>query len=269
MKPYQRWSLVVLAVVGGLFVLVVGVLRPLTSRVRQWFVPVTGVLAETAQQLNQTYEERAGVRDHTVEELEARVTALAVDYVRLRALEEENANLRAQAKFLNDSGFESVGARVINRDIREGRSLLTVDRGTKDGVEVGQAVVTREGVFVGKITEVTERISVILLLTDPKSRVAAALADATGLSGIVEGRGNGAAQLTYIPANTPIARDRIILTAGTEEKVPGNLPFALVNAVEGKPNDPFLSAILEPLVPLERLAFVSILRPAALGPIRE
>lgn len=210
-----------------------------------------------------TVRERAvSAAEERVQRMEVRLASLAVSSARLAALEEENALLREQAKVSPQSGFELIGAQVVSRVTEPDQSVLVIDRGRQDEVEVGQAVLAGDGVVVGKIISLTERTATVQLVTDPRSRFASTLSGETRLLGVVEGRGNGAARMTYIPASQPIKKDQIVVTAGTEEKIPPHLPIGLVNAVEGKNTDPFVSAILEPLLPLDRLRVVSVLRPA-------
>lgn len=201
-----------------------------------------------------------------LQDVEKRISQLAIDHTRLQALEEENRSLRAQAKFLSTSGYDSVGARVISRSLDQQRALLLVDRGLNDHVEKGQAVVTNEGIFIGKIGSIKERVATVELLTDLKSRVAASVVDQKKLVGVIEGRGNGAAVLTYIPSSETLKRDQIIVTSGSEEKIPGHLPLGIINDVQGKQTEPFLTAAIEPLIPADQVVFVSILRPSALRP---
>lgn len=267
----SRW-LIVTAVGAALLILgLAGLLRPLGDVLRSATLPLVRVAARAAQSLPWvTHSGQFVPADaERVAVLEKRITVLAVDYTRLRELEDENRLLRAQAKFLATSGYDSVGARVISRELANGRALLLIDRGAEDGLEVGQAVITAEGICIGKIRQVQERLAKVELITDPTSRMAAAVLVATDkaqLVGVLEGRGNGAAVLTYIPPSTDLKTDQILVTAGTDEKIPSNLPLGLVNAVDGKPTDPFLTAAVEPLILLERVTFVSILRPTVLAP---
>ncbi len=204
----------------------------------------------------------ASAQTEELEYLRSRLGTVAVSVARLAALEEENALLREQARVSPQSGFELLGAQVISRVTEPDQAILVIDRGRQDEVEVGQAVLAGDGVIVGKISMLTERTATVQLMTDPRSRFAATLSGETRLLGVVEGRGNGAARMTYIPASQPIKKDQIVVTSGTEEKVPPHIPIGLVNAVEGKNTDPFISAVLEPLLSLDRLRVVSIIRPA-------
>ncbi len=262
-----------LLLLGGAILLAIllglaGILEPVGNILRRIGLPVIRATTEFVAPITTRWNwlSRQPNEVERLDVLENRLTKLAIDYARLKALEEENAALRAQAKFLSTSGYDSVGARVISRSIGNGRALLMIDRGLIDTVEKGQAVLTRNGIFIGKISAISERVATVELLTDPDSRVASALAGDQKLIGVLEGRGNGAAVLTYIPSSQAPKRDQIVVTSGTEEKVPAYLPLGVINAVEGKPTDPFINASVEPLIGGDRVTFVSVLRPSALNP---
>lgn len=255
----MRWLWLVAAIIVVAILSLAGLFRPIGVVSRFASLPMIRLVSGWSSYAT-------NIADVRVKELETRVATLSVDYVRLKALEEENRTLRAQARFLDRSGYDSVGARVIGRDVSGKRALLTIDRGQEDSLEVGQAVITDQGVFIGKVSQILERVATVELVTDPRSRVAASLQADGQLAGVIEGRGNGAGVLTYIPSSESLVADQLIVTAGTEDKVPGNLPIGVVNTVEGKPTDPFMSATIEPIVALDRVVFVSVLRPSALRP---
>lgn len=205
-------------------------------------------------------------RDERIKELEQRLSAQTVDYVKMRAYEEENRALRAQARFLQRSGYDSVGARVIRRELSGQRAVFLIDRGKDDALELGQAVITDNGMFIGKITQLYSKVAEVTLITDGQSRVATALQGEGRLTGVLEGKGNGAMELTYIPSTASIKADQLVITAGTEDKIPGNLPIGYSSVIHGKASDPFFSASIESLVRFDEITLVSILRPSALAP---
>jgi cell shape-determining protein MreC len=123
-----------------------------------------------------------------------------------------------------------------------------------------------QGLFVGKIINLKERIATVELLTSEQSRIAASRAGQEGLIGVVEGRGNRVARLTFVPQERDLETNALIVTAGTEEKIPPNLPIGLVNVVEGKPTDPFKTGIIEPFMNIDTLDLVLVLRPRVLRP---
>lgn len=253
----------VAGIMGLLLLALAGFVRPVREIFRSALLPVARVTSGVGAGLGRMLriDDDAHTANERADELDARLRSLTVDYVRLRALEEENRSLRAQANFISESGLPTLGARVIARAMRNDTASITIDRGARDGVEVGQAVVTDEGLFVGKIFGLGEHTATVLLVTDVRSRVAAAAAGTGRLAGVVDGQGNGTARFTLIPQSVPLKRDDPVVTAGTEDKVPANLIIGLVNAVESQPTDPFKSAALEPLAPLDRLELVSVIVP--------
>lgn len=192
--------------------------------------------------------------------LETRISQLALNQSRLQALEEENKTLREQARVRETLGYEGIGAQVLSRDRAGGRFHLLIDRGSEDRLEVGQAVLSGEGMYIGKIFAVSERVSTVEVFTDPDARTAGMLSTGNRLLGVIAGKENGTATLTYIPPSEKISRDDVIVTAGTEDRVPGRLPIAIVNNVSGTPQDAFLEASVEPLASLDRLNSLLVLR---------
>lgn len=259
----RTWMIAALGGFALLLLALAGFVRPVREGLRAVLLPVVRLASSGGAALGRVLRLDPDAREanERVTEVEARLQSLTVDYVRLRALEEENRSLRAQAKFLGESGFASVGARVISRSVGFDTAAVTIDRGAKDGVEVGQAVVTDEGLLAGKVLTLGERTAVVLLVSDARSRVAAAPAGTNRLSGVVEGSGNGTARFTLVPQAIPLKENDVIVTAGTEEKVPANLVIGLVNTVDSHPTDPFKTAPIEPLAPLDRLELVSVIIP--------
>jgi rod shape-determining protein MreC len=246
----------------ALFVLA-GFLRPLREVFRAALLPVARVASNAGEAVGRALHLAPDVRaaNERAEELDARLRALTVDYVRLRALEEENKELLAQAEFISSHSFQMLGARVISRTMTDTSAAVTIDRGSRDGIEIGEAVVTGEGIYAGKIVSLGERTSIVKLVSDVSARAAATVAGNARIAGVVEGRGNGVARFTLIPQDLELKRDDVIVTAGTEEKVPGNLTIGLVDDVESAPTDPFKNAAIEPLAPLGRLELVSVIIP--------
>lgn len=255
--------LAIVAILGVALLALTGFVRPVREGVRFVTLPVVRVFANIGASVGGALrlDEASEVANERADEAEARLRAITVDYVRLRALEEENRSLRAQASFIVERELQTVGARVVSRSLQHGNAVVTIDRGARDRVEVGQAVVTDEGLFVGKVLSLGERTAVVLLVTDVRSRVAAAVSGSQRLGGVVQGQGSGTARFTLVPQSVPLERDNVVVTSGTEDKIPANLVIGLVNEVESQPTDPFKSAVIEPLAPIDRLELVSVVVP--------
>jgi len=254
------------ALIGFVLFVLAGFFRPVRSAIGDLFLPIARVVANSGEAARRLFRADPDARAslERAEELEARLQTITVDYVRLRALEEENAALLAQARYRSSRGFQTLGARIISRAMTAMTAAVTIDRGRSDGVEEGDAVMTDAGVFVGKVIATGDRTATVLLVSDASSRTAATVAGSRRVAGIVEGRGNGVARFTLIPQDVDVKRDDVIVTAGTEAKIPPDLVIGLVNDVESKPTDPFKNASIEPLVDLDRLELVSVVIPGSL-----
>lgn len=263
---------VVMIIGGSVIILAVlsvsGVLPGIASAVRFVLTPVARLSATLGFHAGRSVAPTPSPEEmqQRIHELESRQSALAVDYVQLRVLQEENQSLRKVAGFLTESGYDHVGARVIARSTDTHTATILIDRGTVDGVENGMAVVAEDGVLVGKIVNITERSSEVMLISDERSDVAASRAGARTLLGLVEGEGRGIARLNLVPQEEALKPDEVVVTAGTEAKIPADLPLALVSDVQGVPTDPFKTATLEPLIDAGSLDLVVVLRPSALRP---
>lgn len=62
------------------------------------------------------------------------------------------------------SEYEKVNATVISRNTIHWLNAITIDKGTKDGIEEGMAVITTNG-LIGKISKTTKSSSEVKLLT--------------------------------------------------------------------------------------------------------
>ncbi len=259
MKPW------LIRLVAGviLLALVLVVRGPATHLLQQALLPLISHFSYWAERINEGGRAIAVPDEASLQACESRLQNRIVDSARLSALEQENQLLRAQASFLNEAGYDHVGAEVIARRIEPIHARLLINRGTNDAIETGDVVVAERGLVIGRIVEAQSRLSTVELLTDIDSRLAIASAKDGQLIGVLEGRGNGATVLTYIPSSVDVAADDLLLTAGTEEKIPPRLAVGVINTITRNSKDPFYEASVDSVVRIERLSFVSVLRPKA------
>jgi rod shape-determining protein MreC len=130
---------------------------------------------------------------------------------------------------LKDAGtYTVVPAQVTALGSAFGFELtVTIDAGSRDGVEEGQTVVNGDG-LVGRTTRVGPFTSTVLLLTDPGFTVGARLTR-EGTVGLATGDG---AQLTYeLVEGGRVQVDDALLTTGSQTFVPG-VPIGRVTEVD-------------------------------------
>lgn len=119
---------------------------------------------------------------HTFEEvideysrLRTKVTELEAAVGRKELIEEENNLLRSQLGFVNSYGYYVLSADVIGRQIDPTESTIILNRGTQSGITKEMPVIVGDGILIGKITIVEETRSIVRLLNDSQSNVAATI----------------------------------------------------------------------------------------------
>ncbi len=262
----RRAFIIFAAAIGALGILAIaGILKPIGSGLQAIFLPVVRPIAGIGRFFERSTDPAQSLEAarQRIAELEARVSSVSVDYVKLKSLELENQNLKDAGNFLKNSPYEHVGAHIIARSVDPIHASLLIDRGSADGLEIGMAAVVGEGTYVGKVISLSSHVSRIMLVSDESSRVSAAVAGTKQLIGVVQGLGNHVAELTLVPHIAALKQDDVIVTAGTEEKIPPDLVIGMATDVQAKETDPFKSATIEPQAERERIDLVVLLRPAA------
>jgi len=254
-------------VVFGLLVFLhsVGVIRPLENLLTNFVKPLGGRFyswGNNLAQYTQKSEEQANL-NFQIAELKKEVARLTVINSGQKELVEENSKLRSQLKFLNDNNFKAVAAAVIAREslvdgTEEGQDLI-VNKGTKNGVLVGQGVVSEEGLIIGKVIEAKETAAKICLTTSPGCKLAAAIQNQTKAQGITDGDLGLTIKMNYIPQLEKISVGDTVITSGLGDKIPRGLVIGKVIDVLSESNEVWQSATIEPLVNLNSLTVVTVI----------
>jgi rod shape-determining protein MreC len=134
---------------------------------------------------------------------------------------------------------------------------VTVDAGRRDGLQPDQTVIDSDG-LVGRVKQVGESSSVVVLAVDPGSAVGVRVAGGNAL-GVAAG--NGLGPLTYTPLD-PATRvqvgDRLLTGPYGGSTYVAGLPVGEVTKVSGDPGAPAREATISPYVSFGRLDLVGI-----------
>jgi len=198
------------------------------------------------------------------EELKKENNFLIEENVKMKIYQEENDILRDHLGFVSRNQYAYVMANIISRDSSSNVSGLTeliiLDRGSKDGIEIGQAVVSSEGIIIGKIVSVKDENSEVALTNSSKCKLAAMLFNDEKTSGIVEGELGLTLKMGFIPQSQDIREGGIVVTSGLETNVPRGLIIGRIIKTEKESNDLWQNAFIEPLVDVEKLIIVSVIK---------
>ncbi len=170
----------------------------------------------------------------------------------------ENLRLRRFLDFQNSIQTETFAARVVMHDLTGWFQTLIVDKGFDDGIAPDMAVVNDEGI-VGRVMDVSDRYSRVLLITDPESSVDAVI-QRNRVRGILSGKDAGNCILKYVRGNQDVQTGDLIITSGKDGVFPNGLRLGTVQGVFKDPVDLFQRVEVKPLVHLNGLEEVLILK---------
>ncbi|MFH1360890.1 MAG: rod shape-determining protein MreC [Candidatus Omnitrophota bacterium] len=169
----------------------------------------------------------------------------------------ENNRFRELFDFQQSLVFSSVAANVIGRDPTNWSASVIIDRGKSNGLEVGMPVVTALGVL-GKIAEVGDKTSRVLLLSDPNFQVAAIM-QRNRESGLVSGTLEGVSLMRYISPEADIRVGDKIITSKLSSSFPEGLLIGEVISVFESQSSSTSECYIEPAVSFSQTEEVIVL----------
>ena len=191
-------------------------------------------------------------------ELEQAYKDLLVENNRLKALTEENQQLKKLLELKKEKQFNLVVSNIISRD-PVNRNILIIDAGLDQDIEKGQAVVVDNGIIIGKIIDVSTDSAKIRLLTDKFTKLAVNVGNQAQISGLLSGSLGLVMDLSYVPQDQDIRKDDLVVTADLDVDIPAGLVVGRVEAVEFSEGEVFKQATVSPLVDYDTLAIVAVI----------
>ena len=256
--------LLVAAVIAGLIVQRAGLWQPIEGLLSRAAVPLQKGISQFVAQvegLTQTARDLRELRQRN-EELEAENARLLLEIVRLREIEVEAALQRDLLNFAQSHpSFDIQGAHivgvVIGHDPSNLQRYVTLDVGRKAGVARNMPVVTNRG-LVGRISEVGDSWSRVLLITDVSSSVNA-VTSSSRATGLVQGRPDGLPVMRDIPQGDTVSVGDTVFTSGLGGNFPRQILIGQITAVERNDTDLYQTAIVQPTVDFNHLEMVLII----------
>jgi rod shape-determining protein MreC len=139
---------------------------------------------------------------------------------------------RAQALALFQSRTPSrmVAARTIGAATGVGAKAVFIDRGVRDGVARGMAVVTPDGI-VGRVRAAYPSSSQVVLITDPDF-AAGVVSVKNHVSGTIKGQGESLCRVDYVQNEAKVEPGEWFYTSGDDRVFPKGLPVGVVQSVK-------------------------------------
>lgn len=174
----------------------------------------------------------------------------------LEGYQAENESLRELLKLKETrTDFRSTAANVIGKQISDSGSVITIDKGTKDGIRKNAVVLVPEG-LVGVVFETGFNYSKVKTLFDSDSSVSA-ICLRSGDMGIAEPVGYSSSEekinMNYIDRNAKTVVGDVIETSGTGGIFPRGIKIGKITEIKEDARNLTLSAVIQTDVKIKNL----------------
>ena len=175
------------------------------------------------------------------------------------SLQEQSEQVLAQQHLDYLGDIPSVAAQVIDVGSANFEQSIEINRGSTDGIAVGQPVVSGGG-LTGKVSSVSSHLATVTLLDDPSSVVGVRVLS-TGVVGAAAGEGEGnLLQVENVEVGAQVKRGDALVTSGLQgEDFPAGIPVGTVASVYAPAGGLQLSLAAKPYANLVDLQFVRVL----------
>lgn len=113
--------------------------------------------------------------------------------------------------------------------------------------------------MIGTIAKIEKNISLVRLINDNQSKIAATILNRDNSLGVVEGGYGLSIRMNFIPRNETVLIGDKIITSGLEQTIPKGLLIGEVAVAENEAYQPFQQAVLTSATDLSKLFIVSVL----------
>ena len=174
----------------------------------------------------------------------------------LKEAQHENEILKQELGFASTKGdLKLIPANIIGRSITGFLRTIIIDRGAKDGVKAGQAILS-QGFLVGTVKEVYDNSSEVNLITNYSSLVPVILQDSRA-TGLLRGGLEGLT-VEEIPLNIKVGKGDQVVTSGLGGEIPPGVLVGKVGDVIFHEGEIFQKATVDSPVQIYYLEFVFV-----------
>jgi len=197
--------------------------------------------------------------ENKLEESERRNQGLATEIIRLREIEQENERLRTALNIGIEKDFDLAFAQIISKDASE--DIILIDKGFEDGLLKDMAVITEEKVLIGRITEVFDKYSKIMLATHKNMSFDVMIKrEGEEVSAVAQGQGSSKIIINLIPQKEEISEGDAIVTSNLGGIFPELILVGYIKEFAKNDTDPFQTARVDNALDISQIKNVFIIK---------
>ncbi|MCF7906349.1 rod shape-determining protein MreC [Patescibacteria group bacterium] len=185
---------------------------------------------------------------------------LILENIALKDKIKESVIFDESLSYLEQKDYNFEFAKIISKDQFESNTL-TIDLGSKNGIDIGYPVVYKNGFLVGKIKEVSEYTSFVSLISKNDSNIASTVLGMDKNLGVVAGDYDLALKFNYVSIDTDISEGDIVITSGIEKYIPYGLVIGEISSIYYNDNDFFQDVYIDPYINNDYFEILSVIIP--------
>jgi rod shape-determining protein MreC len=186
-------------------------------------------------------------------------------YTDLKAENDELRAVRQSVETQQEQPRQTLFADILSVDLDPYRRKIVINKGSQDGVYVGQPLIGAQGV-VGKVVRVNRYSSIAMLLTDANHALSVKVFRGDQqviLNAIAIGNPrDNQLELIHQPNNANIMIGDRLITSGLGCDFPGGYQVGVVTDINTDPSLPFAEIIAKPTAQLTKNRVVMLIWPA-------
>lgn len=180
------------------------------------------------------------------------------EYFRLANVSQENEFLRQALDLEKEKdGRKIVLADILSFDPFQANDSFIINKGRRDGVKENDPVILQGNVAVGRVKEVGEKDSHVLLLTSPQSKITV-VSENDAAKGVVLGSASGALTLDLVLKDAELHVGEIFLASGLDGVFKRGYLIGELTKITSGDSAPFQQASMKPFFSLRDLKQVFV-----------
>ncbi len=150
--------------------------------------------------------------------------------IKLNLLRKDNTRLRQILSLQESSNDEHMSAAVISRKTGSWWRQIILNKGSKDGVEIGDIVIGPGG-LLGRVKNTSLFTSSVTLITSPESKLGVWL-DRIQINGLLVGLGDDHPSLILYSKDADIKVGDFVSSSPASTLLPPNIPIGIVQSID-------------------------------------
>jgi len=150
--------------------------------------------------------------------------------IKLNLIKKDNIRLRKILSLQESSNNDNISAAVISRKTGGWWRQVILNKGSKDGVEIGN-IVTGPGGLLGRVNNTSLFTSSVTLLTSPESKLGVWV-DRSQTNGVLVGSGDDQPILILYSKNADIKVGDFVSSSPASSLLPPNIPIGIVQSID-------------------------------------